>query len=116
MSSVGMWMGPPNELDCPKPMSSSSTITTFGAPFGAVTLKSGGALALRASSSVITGGCGSGIGSTVRSKVSCPQTGAAKAKNINNRKIGPEVLIDPFLQSKRRGIFFDSFRQDLHRA
>ena len=105
-----MWMGPPNALDCPKPMSSSSTITTFGAPFGAVTLKRGGALTLRASSSVITGGCGSGIGSTVRSKTSCDQTGTAKAKKIKSCKIKREALIEPFLQSKRSGIFFDSFR------
>src|SRR5438132_14417738 len=47
-------------------MSSSKTTTTFGAPFGALTSKRGGALALRASSSVIVGGLGSGTGSTVR--------------------------------------------------
>src|SRR5881275_468567 len=40
---------------------------TFGAPFGALTSKRGGALALRASSSVIVGGLGSGTGRTVRS-------------------------------------------------
>ena len=34
---------------------------------GALTSKRGGALALRASSSVIVGGCGSGTGNTVRS-------------------------------------------------
>src|ERR1700730_7583559 len=47
-------------------MSSSKTTTTFGAPLGAFTSKRGGALALRASSSVIVGGEGSGTGSTVR--------------------------------------------------
>ena len=31
-SSVGMWIGPPKALDWPKPMSSISTMTTFGAP------------------------------------------------------------------------------------
>ncbi len=34
--------------------------------FGALTSKRGGGLALRASSSVMVGGCGSGTGSTVR--------------------------------------------------
>ena len=51
----------------PKPMSSIRTIRTFGAPSGALTSKRGGALALRASSVVICGVIGSGIGSTVRS-------------------------------------------------
>ncbi len=36
-------------------MSSISTMTTFGAPSGAFTSKRGGALALRASISVISG-------------------------------------------------------------
>ena len=44
------WIGPPNALLWPKPMSSISTITTFGAPLGAFTSKRGGAFALRASS------------------------------------------------------------------
>src|SRR5882724_1856136 len=69
-SQVGIWTGPPNALDWPKPMSSIRTITTFGAPLGGVTLNAGGALALRASISVIGSRLGSGIGSTVRS--SCP--------------------------------------------
>jgi hypothetical protein len=43
------------------------TTTTFGAPLGALTSKRGGALALRASSSVISGHLGSGIGNTVPS-------------------------------------------------
>ena len=33
-SAVGVWHGPPNVLDAPKPTSSSSTISTFGAPAG----------------------------------------------------------------------------------
>ena len=41
--------------------------STLGAPAGALASKMGGALALRASSSVIAGRVGSAIGSTVRS-------------------------------------------------
>ncbi|MNW66029.1 hypothetical protein D3C74_444640 [compost metagenome] len=33
-SAVGVWHGPPNALDAPKPTSSSRTISTFGAPSG----------------------------------------------------------------------------------
>src|SRR6478609_3692866 len=33
-SAVGVWHGPPNVLDAPKPTSSSNTINTFGAPGG----------------------------------------------------------------------------------
>ena len=33
-SAVGVWIGPPNALDAPKPTSSSRTISTLGAPFG----------------------------------------------------------------------------------
>ena len=33
-SAVGVRHGPPNVLDAPKPTSSSSTISTFGAPSG----------------------------------------------------------------------------------
>ena len=50
-----MWIGPPKALGMPKPMSSMSTTTTFGAPDGALTSKRGGGVALRASSSVIGG-------------------------------------------------------------
>ena len=50
-------------------MSSISTMTTFGAPLGAVTSKRGGALTLRASISVYVGRRGSAIGSTVRSSL-----------------------------------------------
>src|SRR4051794_35638265 len=33
-SAVGVWHGPPNALEAPKPTSSSRTIRTFGAPAG----------------------------------------------------------------------------------
>ncbi len=33
-SAVGVWIGPPNALEAAKPTSSSSTISTLGAPFG----------------------------------------------------------------------------------
>ena len=79
-SSVGMLMGPPKALLWPKPMSSIKTMTTLGAPLGALTSNRGGALALRASSSVITGVRGSGIGRIVRSRAGpCPAAGAAVA-------------------------------------
>src|SRR5262245_31511284 len=71
-SHVGIRTGPPNALDWPKPMSSIRTMTTLGAPFGALTSKRGGALALRASISVIAGYFGSGTGRTVRSSPSGP--------------------------------------------
>ena len=51
-SSVGIGTGPPKLPGTAKPMSSIRTTTTFGAPAGAFTWKKGGALALRASSSV----------------------------------------------------------------
>ena len=51
-SIVGVRMGPPNVLGPPKPTSSISTITTLGAPSGALTSNRAGGLALRASSSV----------------------------------------------------------------
>src|SRR5262245_25826327 len=62
-----MRIGPPNALDWPKPMSSISTMSTLGAPAGAFTWNLGGGVALRASTSVIVGLTGSGIGSAVRS-------------------------------------------------
>ena len=49
------------------PRLSSRITSTLGAPAGALTSKIGGALALRASISVIAGSLGSAIGSTVRS-------------------------------------------------
>ena len=64
---VGVRMGPPNVLGPPKPTSSISTITTLGAPFGAVTSNRAGGFAFRASSSLYVGGVGSAIGRTVRS-------------------------------------------------
>ena len=33
-SAVGVWHGPPNALEAPKPTSSSRTTSTFGAPSG----------------------------------------------------------------------------------
>ena len=51
-SIVGVRMGPPNVLGPPKPTSSISTITTLGAPLGALTSNRAGGLALRASSSL----------------------------------------------------------------
>src|SRR4051812_23604295 len=63
-----MWIGPPKALDCPKPMSSISTISTLGALAGAFTSNRGGALALRASTWVMGGYRGSGIGRTDRSR------------------------------------------------
>ena len=56
---MGIWIGPPNALLAPKPMSSISTMTTLGAPSGALTSKRGGALASRASSVVMGFGFGS---------------------------------------------------------
>ena len=67
-----MWIGPPKALECPKPMSSISTITTFGAPSGALTSKRGGAFALRASISVIGMYVGSATGRIRRSWAGFP--------------------------------------------
>ncbi len=78
-SSVGMRMGPPKALEWPKPMSSISTITTLGAPCGALTSKRGGGFTLRASSSVIEAAFGSAIGSVVRFSGSWPADEAARA-------------------------------------
>ncbi|WP_316178692.1 MULTISPECIES: hypothetical protein [unclassified Bradyrhizobium] len=44
-----------------------STISTLGAPAGALTSNRGGGVASRASNTVLCGGCGSGIGRTDRS-------------------------------------------------
>ena len=53
LSRVGVWIGPPNVLGPPKPISSINTITTLGAFSGAVTSKNGGvSLTLRTSSSL----------------------------------------------------------------
>src|SRR5262245_52431008 len=71
-----MRTGPPNALDWPKPMSSIRTMSTLGAPAGAFTSKRGGSVALRASTSVMAGGAGSGIGSTVRSVGNTMRCGA----------------------------------------
>jgi hypothetical protein len=47
LSSVGIGTGPAEAAGTPKPMSSISTITTLGAPLGALTSKRGGALTLK---------------------------------------------------------------------
>src|SRR6476660_8923842 len=41
-SKVGVWHGPPNADDEPKPASSINTITTFGAPAGGRSMRIGG--------------------------------------------------------------------------
>ncbi len=92
LSSVGILIGPPKALDCPKPMSSSRTTTTFGAPWGALTSKRAGGFTSRALSSVMTGGCGSGIGRTVRSTCCAPasrlaQRAAVAATRVKIREI-----------------------------
>src|SRR5205814_5367042 len=69
-SRVGMLQGPPNAPECPKPISSSKTITMLGEPGGALISKRGGALASRASNTVLVGYCGSRIGRAVRSSSS----------------------------------------------
>ena len=54
-STVGMSIGPPKALDWPNPISSISTMSTFGAPAGALTSNRGGGLAFLTSSSVLCG-------------------------------------------------------------
>ena len=66
-STVGILIGPPKALDWPNPMSSMRTISTFGAPAGALTSNRGGGVAFRTSSTVLWGFWGSGIGNAVRS-------------------------------------------------
>ncbi len=61
----------------PKPMSSISTMSTLGALAGALTSNRGGGVALRTSSTVLCGYCGSGSGSTVRSVGSTTLAAAA---------------------------------------
>ena len=55
LSTVGMWIGPPNALDWPKPMSSIRTMRRSARPSGGFTSNAAGALALRASSAVSWG-------------------------------------------------------------
>jgi hypothetical protein len=72
-SSVGMLIGPPNALECPKPMSvDQDDDDDWGAFAGADGVNRAGAFALRASSSVIAAYVGSASGSTVRSTVPAP--------------------------------------------
>lgn len=66
-SAAGISRGPPKALDAPKPMSSTRTIRTFGAPSGGRSGGSGaGALASRASTGVSVGASGTVIGSRCR--------------------------------------------------
>ena len=88
-----MWIGPPKALDWPKPMSSISTISTLGALAGALTSNRGGALALRASSVVIGASFGSGIGRTVRSRLSAASSRVADAVGFPAK--GPTAAIQP---------------------
>src|SRR4029079_8726594 len=109
-SRVGIAMGPPKVLGCPKPMSSIRTITTLGAPFGALISKRGGALALRASSSVIGLSCGSGIGRTARLRFSCAVNGAigspasthvASVAAVRNLNLRVALMIVPVISYVR---------------
>jgi hypothetical protein len=43
-SAVGVWHGPPKAEEAPKPTSSSSTMSTLGAPFGGRSVLIGGYL------------------------------------------------------------------------
>ena len=67
-SAVGVWHGPPNALDAPKPTSSSRTTSTFGAPSGGSSGSIGGkAVSGSFASYVVSPACGrSGIGNIVR--------------------------------------------------
>jgi hypothetical protein len=55
LSTVGMWTGPPNALDRPKPLSSSRMIRILGALAGALTSKLGGGAAFLALNTVLSG-------------------------------------------------------------
>src|SRR3954452_22615113 len=67
-SAVGVWHGPPNVLAAPKPTSSRSTISTFGAPDGGSNGSIGGyEVSGSLASYVVNPGAGrSGIGNIVR--------------------------------------------------
>jgi hypothetical protein len=67
-SAVGVRHGPPNVLDAPNPTSSSSTISTFGAPSGGSNGSIGGKVVSGSFASyVVNPGAGrSGIGNTTR--------------------------------------------------
>ena len=72
-----MLTGPPKHPGSPNPKLSIKMKTTLGAPapLGGFNSKRGGGVALRASTSVIAGCCGSGSGSTVRSGCSGASSG-----------------------------------------
>jgi hypothetical protein len=75
-------------------MSSISTMTTLGAPAGAFTSNRGGALARRASCSVMDGVGGSAIGKTVRSSPRLAGCAAASVleRTISNPSIRTRLL------------------------
>src|SRR5258708_15184621 len=72
-SAVGVWHGPPNALEAPKPTSSNRMTRTFGAPVGGRSGLIGGNFVLGSLASYVVRPTGlrSGIGSTSR-----PMTGA----------------------------------------
>src|SRR3954451_17283286 len=67
-SAFGVWQGPPNALEAPKPTSSSRMTRTFGAPTGGRSGLIGGDFVLGSLSSYVVRPTGlrSGIGSTSR--------------------------------------------------
>src|ERR1044072_6233326 len=70
-SAVGVWHGPPNALDAPKPTSSSRMTSTFGAPAGGRSGLIGGNFVLGSLASYVVRPTGlrSGIGSPARPMV-----------------------------------------------
>src|SRR5450631_1212311 len=93
-SMVGVRIGPPNVLGPPKPMSSISTITTLGAPLGALTSNRAGGFAFRASRSLYVGRGGSWIGRTVRSGISCAKAPAAGNAPTRTTYVPSNVHLD----------------------
>ena len=87
--SVGMLIGPPNALLVPEADVVDEHDHDVGDPAGAFTSNRGGAFASRASSVVIVSGCGSWIGSTVRSRLSAAQGGAGD-RDASARRRGYE--------------------------
>src|SRR3954471_24516016 len=67
-SKFGVWHGPPKALEAPKPTSSISTTSTFGAPFGGRSGTIGGYDVSGSLASYVVSPAGgmSGIGSTWR--------------------------------------------------
>src|SRR3954452_13715033 len=67
-SAVGVWHGPPNALEAPKPTSSSKTTKTFGAPSGGSNGSIGGNAVSGSLASYVVkpGAARSGIGNVAR--------------------------------------------------